>query len=131
MTTIDLNKGIDHAQIAADLKSKKERFKALLDSVSSLDEKKRFLWLDIYTNAFKEIDMAYRLFDEAYAATDLSSDVNHAELGPVFVKYLERANKANEQLLKLANMLEEAEEKSEENALDDIRAARSKFKGRI
>jgi hypothetical protein len=131
MSVIDLTKSVDHAEIAKELKNKKERFKSLLDSVSSLDEKKRFLWLDIYSNAFKEIDMAYRLFDEAYASTDLSSDINHAELGPVLVKYLERANKANEQLLKLANMLEEAEEKSEENALDDIRAARSKFKGRI
>jgi hypothetical protein len=127
----DLSKKIDSGQVANELKTRKENFKTLLDTVNSLDDKKKFLWLDIYTNAFKEIDMAYRLFNEAYASFDTSSEVSHAEVGPILVKYLERASKANEQLLKLANMLEEAEGKSEETALDDIRAARSKFKGRI
>jgi hypothetical protein len=94
---------------------RREEFAKLLDQITTADEKKRFLWRDIYNNAQREMKAAYRLFDDAYNNADMNDDVTHAGLGPVLVKYLERASKANEQLLKLANMIEE-ELKSQEEA---------------
>lgn len=102
-------------------RSRKQKFEALLNGLTSLDEKKKYLWLDIYSNAFKEIEMAYKLFDAAVASTDLDVDINHSELGGVMVKYLERASKANDQLLKLVTMIEEEEEKNEELEMDKVR----------
>lgn len=109
------------SEMLTQAKTRKKKFRELLDGLSTVDEKKKYLWYDIYTNAFKEIDMAYRLFDEAVAATDLTVDINHSELGPTLVKYLERASKANEQLLKLVNMIEEVEQKENELELDQLR----------
>jgi hypothetical protein len=94
--------------------SRKKDFSDMLDRITSADEKKRFLWADIYNNAYREIKTAYRLFDDAYNNADMNDDVTHAGLGPVLVKYMERASKANEQLLKLANMIEEEVKKQEE-----------------
>lgn len=121
---------VDRSEVIEAAKSREEMFVALLERVSTVSEKKRFLWLDIYRNAYREHAAALTLFDEGYASMETANEVSHAEVGPVLVKYLERANKANEQLLKLANMIEQEEQNSEEKELESLRNMPA-FKQRI
>jgi hypothetical protein len=44
----------------------------------------------------------------------------HITIGPILAKYLERMNRSNEQLLKLADLIAKAEEQSTRIDPDDI-----------
>jgi len=116
---------------ASDKQTRMEEFDKMLERLdSTVDEKKRFLWKDIYRNAYEERETAYKLFNDAYAgSTQTDTEAYHIEVGPVLVKYLERASKANEQLLKLASMVEEAEKESGEESMDAFRKGRSAITG--
>ena len=79
-------------------------FEKILDSVENLDSRKMFLWLEIYNNAKNDRTCASALFTQAYSHLGNTSS-EHVTLGSTLVKYLERMNKANEQLLSLANLI--------------------------
>jgi ABC-type Fe3+-citrate transport system substrate-binding protein len=94
-------------------------FEGILDSVEDLDEKKRFLWLEIYNNAKNDRVCASALFAQAFSQLGATSS-EHVTLGPTLVKYLERMTKANDQLLSLAAIVtKDIEQKSAVDA-DDI-----------
>lgn len=81
-------------------------FSALLDTLSSVEEKKKALWKQIYENAVTDRKNAYILFG------DLCKDVHnqpaqHAIHGITLSKYLERMEKSNQQLIKLAEMIDQ------------------------
>lgn len=120
----DFNKVINSIEIAEDQSKRIDEFKNMLEKITSINDKKKFLWLDIYKNSAKEREMAYSLFMEAYSSTNLGNEISHSQVGPVLVKYLERASKANDQLIKLATMIEESQEKAkgdeEKNILDQL-----------
>lgn len=82
-------------------------FKKMLDGITTLEDKRKTLWLDVYTNALQDRDYALHMY------THLSGFVNvdaqqHALHGPNIAKYLERMSKANDQLLKLAELIANA-----------------------
>jgi len=88
------------------------QFEDILNSVEDLDESKLFLWLEIYNNAKNDRVCASALFTQAFAQLG-NSGAEHITLGSTLVKYLERMNKANEQLLSLAALVtREIEQKS-------------------
>ena len=59
----------------------------------------------IYDNALDDREKAIDLFDDLY--TNLNGQmINHANAGLIIAKYLERLNKVNDQLLKLAEMIQ-------------------------
>ena len=91
-------------------KIKIEKFSDILDSLSSTEEKKKALWKEIYENAIADRENAGMLFTDAYQQMG-GGTFEHATLGPVMTKYLERMNKANEQILKLAELIHKAEER--------------------
>ena len=94
-------------------------FEGILDRVEELDEKKRFLWLEIYNNAKNDRICASALFTQAFSQLGTTSS-EHVTLGPTLVKYLERMTKANDQLLSLANIVtKDIEQRSSVDA-DDI-----------
>lgn len=91
-------------------------FKDLLDSITTLQDKRKLLWQDVYTNALQDRDYALQMY------THLSSFVagdpqQHALHGPNIAKYLERMSKANDQLLKLAELVAAALTKQEEEGM--------------
>jgi len=90
-------------------------FEKILDSVENLDSRKMFLWLEIYNNAKNDRTCASALFTQAYSQLGNTSS-EHVTLGSTLVKYLERMNKANEQLLSLANLI--TKEIEQQNSLD-------------
>lgn len=100
-------------------------FSALLDSLSSLEEKKKSLWKQIYENAVTDRNNAYILFGDLYK--DVHNNPNeHAIHGPTLAKYLERMEKSNQQLIKLAEMIDDVVE-DEEDLLTDEEAIYEKI----
>ena len=98
---------------------KVEQFSDILDSLESTEDKKKLLWKEIYENAVTDRENAGMLFTDAY--TQMKAGVSeHVQLGAIMAKYLERMNKSNEQILKLAELIAKAEEKATKIDPDDL-----------
>ena len=96
-----------------DIEKKVESFGQLLESIETTEDKKKLLWKEIYENAIVDRMNAYMLFTDVYAS--MSGDKSdHITLGPMMAKYIERMNKGNDQLLKLADLIAKEEERAAE-----------------
>lgn len=99
---------VDKYSDALDKITKKEKkiaeFSDLLKSLSDIDDKKRVLWLEIYENAVDDRENASILFTDTLMQVK-GNAANHNILGPVIAKYLERMSRANDQILKLAELV--------------------------
>jgi hypothetical protein len=93
-------------------------FSALLDSLTSLEEKKKALWKQIYENAVTDRKNAYILFGDLYKDVH-NEPAQHAIHGVTLTKYMERMEKSNNQLIKLAEMIEEVVQTDEEWVTDE------------
>ena len=94
-----------------------DAFSDLLEDLINTTDKKKLLWKEIYENALRDRVNAEILFNEAYTAMQVNE---HVTIGPILTKYLERMNRSNEQLLKLAELVSKAEEQSSRIDPDDI-----------
>jgi hypothetical protein len=102
-----------------DIKVKVKSFESLIDSIENLEGKKKQLWKEIYENAFIDRMNAYMLFTDAYTA--MTGGINdHIQLGSQISKYIERMNKANDQLIKLAEIISKEEERSSSINSEDL-----------
>jgi len=107
----------DLGDVAKSLESLDEKdrkilsFKQLLDSIETIDEKKRILWKEIYENSLQDRESASVLFTDIWMQIRGNS-ANHNLLGPVAAKYIERMSRANDQIIKLAEMITAEESKS-------------------
>ena len=104
------------------IKNKEDKIKEfgdILDSIENTGDKKKMLWKEIYENSVSDRENAYILFHEAYSNM-MKSAAEHITVGPILNKYLERMNKANDQLLKLAELISKAEEQSTKIDPEDI-----------
>ena len=99
--------------------AKIEAFNELLDDLANTTEKKKLLWREIYENALYDRANAGILFTEAYTNMQPTT-TEHVSMGPILTKYLERMNRSNEQLLKLAELISKAEEQSSKLDPEDI-----------
>ena len=105
---------------------KMKEFSDLLDSIDSLEDKKKLLWREIYNNSIIDRMNAYMLFTDIY--TTMQGGTNdHVQLGATMSKYIERMNKSNDQLIKLAELIAKEEEKAASIDIDDMF---SKIKGK-
>lgn len=104
---------------SAALRKKQDDFKCLLDSIESLDEKTKVLWMDIYFNAFNDRMLSQNLFDTLWPLVRDNPD-SHAIHGQTLAKYVEKLTKSNDQIIKLADLVEKAKEKDEVIDADDI-----------
>lgn len=84
-------------------------FSALLDTLSSLEDKKKLLWKQIYENAITDRRNSYILFGDLITYV-LCNPNEHAIHGATLSKYMERMEKSNSQLIKLAEMIDEVAE---------------------
>ena len=98
---------------------KVKEFSELLDTLSSTDDKRKALWKEIYNNALADRENAYALYINAYSGFG-GGQHEHVDMGPVMVKYLERMSKANEQLLKLAEIIKSMHEEASQVESEDI-----------
>ena len=93
-------------------------FSELLDSLSTLQDKKKSLWRQIYENAVSDRKNAHILFGDLYKDVHNNSN-EHAIHGPILAKYMERMEKSNAQLIKLAEMIDEATEEEVDYIADE------------
>ena len=102
-----------------EIDDKMKEFSDLLDSLQNLEDKKKMLWREIYNNAVIDRMNAYMLFTDVY--TTMQGGTNdHIQLGTTMSRYIERMNKANDQLLKLAELIGKEDEKSAKIDPDDM-----------
>ena len=92
-----------------------KNFNQLLDDMASVEDRKKILWKQIFEYALMDRKNAYLLFSDLYEDV-ISVPAEHAIHGQTLSKYLERMSKANDQLLKLAEIIdEESKIANEEN----------------
>ena len=103
---------MDKLEKLLDANQKKEdkikNFSDLLNSLENADEKKKLLWKEIYSNALSDRERASILFTEAYKTMG-GSPADHVSLGSTMTKYLERMGKSNDQVLRLAELIQKSE----------------------
>ncbi len=98
-----------------------KRFSTMLDTIESVDDKKKQLWREIYTNAITDRHNALMCYNDLMMQVIGKNTSNeHAIHGPNLSKYIERMSRSNDQLIKLAELVAATQEKSEELNPDDI-----------
>ena len=101
------------------MQKKVEEFSQLLDTLESTADKKKLLWRQIYENAITDRENAGMLFTDVYKQMQ-SATAEHAVIGPILTKYMERMSKSNDQLIKLAELIAKAEDKAAAIDPEDI-----------
>jgi hypothetical protein len=100
--------------------NKVKAFKELLDSLSEIDDKRKILWKEIYDNAVNDRNSADMLFTDSWQRMNGPNALTHEIVGSTMSKYLERMCKSNEQILRLAELIQKADEKSSKIDPDDL-----------
>lgn len=100
----DIDKINDQINILNNREKKVAQFDDLLQSIEGIDDKKKLLWSEIYKNALADRESAAILFTDTFMQLK-GNAANHSILGPVAVKYIERMSRANDQLIKLAEII--------------------------
>lgn len=75
----------------------------LLASDGEVDKRRRALYVEIYNNAVTDRSIALEMLDEV--RSQIEDPSSHAVLGQQATRCLERCNKANDQLLRLAELI--------------------------
>jgi hypothetical protein len=94
-------------------KEKIVNFESILDDTKNLDDKRKMLWKEIYYNAQEDRERASLLLTGAMMVME-QTQTAHTMVGTIMTKYIERMSKANDQILKLAELIQNAGSKSEE-----------------
>lgn len=95
-------------------------FSNLLDSISSIDERQKMLWKQIYENAVTDRASAHIAYVDLYIMVHSKED-KHAIHGQTLAKYLERMEKSNTQLLKLVELVSAAKSEDVETSVPEGR----------
>lgn len=125
-----VNSSGGYTQISLDELDKKiakdiQGFSDLLGTLATTEERKKSLWKQIYENAVTDRKNAFVLFGDLYSMV-ANKNSEHAIHGQTLTKYMERMSKANEQLIKLAELVSQAidenveDEWSEEQMYDTL-----------
>jgi|SRR5579863_2944173 len=88
-------------------------FGDILEDIDSIDDKMRRLWKEIYENAIADRQNSYVMFTKLVKMTKESSS-EHAVHGKSIATYIERMQRANDQLVKLAELIADAKKKDEQ-----------------
>tara|TARA_B100001059_G_C17284860_1_gene309983 strand:- start:7 stop:384 length:378 start_codon:yes stop_codon:yes gene_type:complete len=117
------DKDVEKVSNNLDKNEKKENaiknFADILDSIDTLENKKKMLWKEIYENALEDREKSKLMFNDAYIG--MQGGINeHMNIGAIMSKYIERMSKSNDQILKLAELIAKEEEKEETISDDDI-----------
>jgi len=95
------------------LEEKVRDFSDLLDQIEGLSDKKKKLWKEIYENAVYDRQNAYTLFVKLVKIVEDKS-TEHAVHGRSLSSYIEKMSKANDQLIRLAELVAKAEKSNDE-----------------
>jgi len=96
------------------LEEKIKDFSELLEQIDSVSDKKKKLWREIYENAVTDRQNAYILFNTLVEIVENKS-TEHAIHGKTIATYIERMSKANDQIIRLAELVSKSETKESED----------------
>lgn len=87
-------------------------FSDLLEQIDGVSDKKKKLWKEIYENSVTDRQNAYILFTRL---VDIVQDksTEHAVHGKTLATYIERMSKANDQIIRLAELVSKSEKKDD------------------
>ena len=94
-------------------------FSELLKDIDSLDDRKRQLWREIYENAITDRQNSYVMFSKLVRIVGDKS-TEHAVHGKTVATFLERMSRANDQLIKLAELIAKAQKGDDSIDPDDM-----------
>lgn len=100
-------------------KKRAREFSELLSTLTTVETKKKMLWAQIYEHAIDDRTNAYILFTDLFVSSK-GSPAEHQLNGPVLAKYIERMSRANDQILKLAELIQRAQDQEESMSEDEI-----------
>lgn len=105
--------GIDIAELSErSLSQKVKDFSELLNDIDNVNDKRKRLWKEIYENAVSDRQNSYFMFAKLVKiAQDKTTE--HAVHGKTIATFLERMSKANDQLIKLAELVDKANSKDQ------------------
>jgi hypothetical protein len=109
----------EHETNWQEINEKVKDFSTLLEQIESLSDKKKRLWKEIYENAIIDRQHAYAMFLELSQIVKGKS-TEHAVHGRTLSAYIERMSKANDQLIKLAELIAKADRSNQEINPDDM-----------
>jgi hypothetical protein len=94
------------------IEEKIQDFSDLLEQLEGVSDKKKKLWQEIYENAVIDRQNSYVLFT---SLSDIVQDksTEHAIHGKSLATYIERMSKANDQLIRLAELVSKSEVKED------------------
>lgn len=94
------------------IESKIKDFSDLLAQIDGVSDKKKKLWREIYENAVTDRQNSYVLFT---MLLDIVGDksTEHAVHGRTLSTYIERMSKANDQIIRLAELVAKSEKKDD------------------
>lgn len=94
------------------IEEKIQDFTELLEQIDNVSDKKKKLWKEIYENAVTDRQNAYVLFT---SLVDIVQDksTEHAVHGKALATYIERMSKANDQIIRLAELVSKSEVKED------------------
>jgi len=95
------------------LEEKVRDFSTLLNQIEGLSDKKKKLWKEIYENAIYDRQNAYIMFLKLVNIVEEKS-TEHAVHGKTMATYIEKMSKANDQLIRLAELVAKAEKTNDE-----------------
>ena len=101
------------------LEEKIRDFSVLLDQIEGLSDKKKKLWKEIYENAVYDRQNSYTLFLKLVKIVEDKS-TEHAVHGKSLSSYIEKMSKANDQLIRLAELISKAEKVNDEIDADEM-----------
>lgn len=108
---LDMETNLEESEIK--IEEKVRDFSTLLDQIEGLSDKKKKLWKEIYENAIYDRQNAYSLFAKLVKIVDDKS-TEHAVHGKSLASYIEKMSKANDQLIRLAELVSKAEKTNDE-----------------
>ena len=97
----------------SDVESKIRDFTELLSLIDGVNDKKKRLWKEIYENAVTDRQNAYVMFTTLVDISENKS-TEHAIHGKTIATYIERMSRANDQLIKLSELISKSETPTEE-----------------
>lgn len=89
------------------VEDKVKDFGELLKTIENMDDKKRRLWAEIYENSISDRQHAYVMFTTLVRIAQQNSS-EHAVHAKSINSFIERMQRANEQLIKLAELIAKA-----------------------
>ena len=108
--SLDVDVANQQLDILKEKEKKVRQFDEILNSIEGFDDKKKYLWSEIYKNAITDRESASILYTDTVLQLK-GNTANHTIMGPVVVKYIERMSRANDQLIKLAELITKEDNK--------------------